>query len=152
MKTILQRKSLLGNQFNAGPGILPFTACAFTLVELLVVICVLALLAATLVPTLAGSRIGSQSLRCMNNNRQLCAAWRMYADDSNERLVYASTRSSVSGGMNLDPTDPDNYAWTGAHMDNQGSNRANWDPAYDMMKRRLWSYSQNVGIYKCHSE
>jgi type II secretory pathway pseudopilin PulG len=124
---------------------------AFTLIELLVVICVIALLAATLVPTLAGSRIGSQSLSCMNNNRQLTAAWRMYADDSNERLIYASTSSSV-GLMSIDPTDPDNYAWTGAHMDFTGANRANWDPAYDMMKRLLWPYNKSVGIYKCPSD
>jgi len=126
-------------------------ASAFTLIELLVVICVIALLAATLVPTLAGSRIGSQSLSCMNNNRQLTAAWRMYADDSNERLLYASTSSSV-GLMSIDPTDPDNYAWTGAHMDFTGANRANWDPAYDMMKRLLWPYTKSVGTYKCPSD
>src|SRR6266566_4011136 len=124
---------------------------AFTLIELLVVICVVTLLAATLVPTLAGSRIGSQSLRCMNNNRQLCAAWRMYADDSNERLVYASTADS-SSLISTDPSDPDNYAWTGAHMDFNGANRANWDPAYDMMKRPLWSYAKTQTIYKCPSD
>jgi type II secretory pathway pseudopilin PulG len=125
---------------------------AFTLIELLVVICVVALLAATLVPTLAGSRIGSQSLRCMNNNRQLCAAWRMYADDSSERLVYASTRNNTQLVMNLDPTDSNNYAWTGAHMDSTGANRANWDPTYDMMKRLLWPYNKSVEIYKCPSD
>lgn len=124
---------------------------AFTLIELLVVVCVIGLLAATLAPTLAGSRIGSQSLQCMNNNRQLSAAWRMYADDSNERLVYASTADS-SSLISTDPSDPDNYAWTGAHMDFNGANRANWDPAYDMMKRPLWSYSPNAGIYKCPSD
>lgn len=125
---------------------------AFTLIELLVVICVLALLAATLVPTLAGSRIGSQSLRCMNNNRQLGTAWRMYADDRNDRLIYSSTSSNSGRSVTTDPADPDNYAWTGAHMDFDGANRANWDPAFDMMKRLLWSYSPNVGIYKCPSD
>jgi prepilin-type N-terminal cleavage/methylation domain-containing protein/prepilin-type processing-associated H-X9-DG protein len=123
----------------------------FTLIELFVVLGIIALLAATLAPTLAGSRIGSQSLRCMNDNRQLCAAWRMYADDSNDRLVYSSTRNSV-GTMTLDPANPDNYAWTGAHMDFSGPNRANWDPAYDMMKRPLWPYNKSVAIYKCPSD
>jgi len=125
---------------------------AFTLIELLVVICVIALLAATLVPTLAGSRIGSESLRCMNNNRQLCAAWRMYADDRNERLVYSSTSSGAARAPSNDTADPDNYAWTGAHMDFSGANRANWDPSYDMMKRLLWPFNKSVGIYKCPSD
>jgi prepilin-type processing-associated H-X9-DG protein len=75
----------------------------------------------------------------------------MYADDSNDRLVYSSTTSSVSG-MTTDPANPDNYAWTGAHMDAQGANRANWDPTYDMMKRLLWPYNKSAGIYKCPSD
>lgn len=147
MNSILKQSSVTREQ-SGKPG----AGSAFTLIELLVVICVVAFLAATLVPTLAGSRIGSQSLRCMNNNRQLTAAWRMYADDNNERLVYASTRNNVARTITTDPTDPDNYAWTGAHMDSTGVNRANWDPTYDMMKRPLWSYSPNVGIYKCPSD
>src|SRR5689334_20971582 len=85
-------------------------ADAFTLVELLVVVCVLALLAATLSPTLAGSRVGSQTLRCQNNNRQLATAWRMYADDSGDRVVYAS----ISGATVSNPNDV--YAWTGTQM------------------------------------
>src|SRR5258708_6910653 len=86
---------------------------AFTLIELLVVICVIALLAATLAPTLAGSRIGSESFRCQNNNRQLCSAWRMYADDNNDRIVYAADDGTPAGTS---------YAWTKIHMDYSTSN------------------------------
>ena len=62
---------------------------AFTLLELLVVLAVVSLLAATLVPTLAGSRIGSQAFRCMNNNRQLVSAWRIASNS-----LRSSKRSS----------------------------------------------------------
>lgn len=137
-----------GLQSQSEKGRLHF---GFTLIELFVVLGILALLAATLAPTLAGSRVGSEAFRCLNNNRQLCAAWKMYADDSNERLVYSSTRNSV-GTMTTDPANPDNYAWTGAHMDFSGPNRANWDPTYDMMKRPLWPYNKSVAIYKCPSD
>jgi type II secretory pathway pseudopilin PulG len=118
-------------------------ADAFTLVELLVVVCVLALLAATLAPTLAGSRVGSQTFRCLNNNRQLATAWRMYADDSSDRVVYAST-----GGA----TTNDVYAWTKAQFDDP-LNSGNWDPNVDLVKRPLWPYStKDVSIYRCPSD
>src|SRR5215472_17134392 len=83
----------------------------FTFLELLVVIVVLSMLAATLVPTLAGSRIGTQALRCLNNNRQLCSAWRMYTDDNLDTLVYASD----DGTRTVNPNNF--YAWTWTHMD-----------------------------------
>src|SRR5436189_5136623 len=69
---------------------------AFTLVELLVVICVVSLLTATLVPTLAGSRIGSESFRCLNNNRQLCSACTLDRDDHTDRTLFSSSQTSTA--------------------------------------------------------
>lgn len=71
-----------------------FAGCAgplrrgFTLVELLVVIALLALLAATLAPALARNRPNSPAIQCLNNLRQLGAAWNMYADDNSGALVF----------------------------------------------------------------
>src|SRR5262245_22096180 len=93
---------------------------AFTFVELLVVIAVVALLASTLLPALAKSRPNSQAFQCMNNNRQLCAAWRLYAEDNQDRIVYASD----DGTANVNPLNQ--YAWTWSKMDN-APNRWNWD-------------------------
>ena len=116
---------------------------AFTLIELLVVICVIALLAATLAPTLAGSRIGSESFRCQNNNRQLCSAWRMYADDNNDRIVYASGNGTAGSP----------YAWTSSNMDFNGNNVGTWDTNYDIVKGPLWPYtSKDASIYRCPSD
>ena len=54
-------------------------------------ICVAALLVVlTLGPALARSNGGSWTLQCMNNHRQLCAAWRMYAEDNRDFNVYSS--------------------------------------------------------------
>src|SRR5438874_3457003 len=58
-------------------------AGAFTLVELLVVIGIIALLIAILMPTLRGAREQARRLLCMNNQRQLITAWSMYAVEFN---------------------------------------------------------------------
>lgn len=59
---------------------------AFTLVELLVVIAVIALLAALLLPTLADGKDKARSIQCLNNLHQWGLAYRMYADDNNDFL------------------------------------------------------------------
>jgi prepilin-type N-terminal cleavage/methylation domain-containing protein len=54
----------------------------FTLTELLVVIGVIALLAATLLPALAGTKIGTKNIQCLNNLRQLTSGALMYQSDN----------------------------------------------------------------------
>ena len=135
---------LRGGRSGFTPDAPSVVARAFTLIELLVVVCVLALFAATLAPTLAGSRIGSQTLRCLNNNRQLCSAWRMYADDNNDRIVFAADDGTPAGTSN---------AWTVSHMDFNPNNVGNWDTNYDIVKGPLWRYtSKDASIYRCPSD
>jgi prepilin-type N-terminal cleavage/methylation domain-containing protein len=124
----------------------------FTLIELLVVIAIIAILAAMLLPALSKSKQKAQGIACMNNHRQLGYAWRLYAEDSREVLTYASTSSGASYPPGGSPNWPDDFAWSGAHMDDQGANRANWDPAYDMVKRPLWPYAKNQALYKCPTD
>src|SRR4051812_41681666 len=117
----------------------------FTVIELLVVLGMLALLVLTLLPALAKSGPNVSSFTCLNNNRQLCVAWRMYAEDNHDRLVYSSDDGTANA--------QNPYAWTSSHMDFNANNRANWDITLDIMKGPLWPYTgRNAAIYKCPSD
>ena len=63
-------------------------AGAFTLVELLVVIAILAILAALLLPAMAGAKGRAQAITCLNNVRQVELACLVYTDEFNDRLPY----------------------------------------------------------------
>jgi len=124
---------------------LPAGRNGFTLIELLVVIAIIAILAAMLLPSLAKAKQKAQGIQCLSNHRQLGMAWRMYAEDSNDILTYASTSGEASNPK-------DQFAWSGAHMDFSGNNRANWDPTVDLVKRPLWPYIKSLGVYRCPSD
>jgi len=70
-----------------GCGIETPSQTGFTLIELLVVIAIIAILAAMLLPALNHAKMQSQTVYCLNNNRELDIAWLMYAHDSADRLV-----------------------------------------------------------------
>jgi prepilin-type N-terminal cleavage/methylation domain-containing protein/prepilin-type processing-associated H-X9-DG protein len=65
----------------------PKSGSAFSLVEMLVVIAIIAVIASLLLPALNQSKGSAQSLTCANNLKQLLLAWGLYADDNSDRLV-----------------------------------------------------------------
>jgi prepilin-type N-terminal cleavage/methylation domain-containing protein len=60
---------------------MPHTTCAFTLVELLLTLSILALLVSLLLPSLAVARDSARTAQCLSNQRQLALAWSIYAND-----------------------------------------------------------------------
>ncbi len=121
-------------------------ACpAFTLVELVAVLAVLALLASVLGTGIARTRPNTRAYQCLNNNRQLCAAWRMYAEDSRDLMCYASDDGTVSNPLNQ-------YAWTQGYLDLNPGSRYNWDTSY-IYQSPLWRYcGGSLSIWKCPSD
>jgi prepilin-type N-terminal cleavage/methylation domain-containing protein len=61
-----------------------FMKRAFTLVEVLVVIAVIAILAALFFPTLSAAKARAQRTICINNLRQINSAMRLYWDDHSD--------------------------------------------------------------------
>ncbi len=122
-------------------------SAAFTLVELLIVIGILAILAAILLPVLTRAKSAAQATLCINNTKQLTLAWLIYTGDHEDRLPYNLGGNALR--KTVAPKDPLN--WVNGIM--------SWGPDPDntnttlITQASLGPYCDSLArIYKCPAD
>lgn len=128
-----------GHRRTSASGHLEFGG--FTLMELLVVIAIICVLAALLLSALNRVKQRGQGTACLSNLRQVQAAWGLYADDFQQRLV-------LNRGMFR--TNPDNPfdTWAAGNVDGLPDETN----ALLLAKSLLGPYVKNCAVYKCPAD
>jgi len=122
---------------------------AFTLLELLVTISIIAILAALLLPAVSRSKGRALNTVCIGNFKQLTASWRMYADDNGGKLVPVNFKFKSTTTVNSN-------AWVRGSMDDNVVEYPPIEPGVmdstnlnGIKLGGLFQYSGEVGIYRC---
>jgi prepilin-type N-terminal cleavage/methylation domain-containing protein len=114
----------------------------FTFTELLVAIAVVGILALMVLPALARTSPNSQAMQCMNNLRQITAAWKMYADDNQDYLVASLGTSGFYNGRPV---------WMTGNI--SGFSPSGWDINIDIVKSPLWVFvGKQASVFKCPAD
>lgn len=124
---------------------------AFTLVELLVAIAIIALLAGLLLAALGRAKSRGQGIGCLNNVRQLAFGWRMYPDDNDGRLA---PNVAFNGAERMRP---DSGGWVRGWLDFDGNNPDNTNQlklvgTADGQTALLGKYVTEPAVFKCPSD
>ena len=124
-------------------------AAAFTRLELLVVLCVLALLVSIAIPGQARARPGGQALQCLNTLRQLISASSLYCADNRDSLPMVFHGGFVPSGAG-DPNKPWVTGWLDWTTSPDSTNVTYLlDPRYASL---AGYFGRDKRIYKCPAD
>jgi prepilin-type N-terminal cleavage/methylation domain-containing protein/prepilin-type processing-associated H-X9-DG protein len=119
---------------------------AFTLLELLIVIAIIAVLASLLLPALGKAKEKAQGIKCLSNLKQMQLAWGMYADDNNDRVPPNDAWNRTSGYAY-----DTNRTWVRGWLDYQTPVQDNTNQVY-LQTSHLAPYQASLQIWKCPSD
>ncbi len=120
---------------------------AFTLIEVLVVIAVIALLLALLLPALRLAQDQARAIICVNNLRQLAIAYFTYANENDDELVNGHIPMSASFPRGILWAEPPQDAagnYTGGNVPGLVENKLR-----GITKGLLYLYTKDVKVYHC---
>jgi prepilin-type N-terminal cleavage/methylation domain-containing protein len=120
---------------EGGGGVCPGNA--FTLIELLLVIAIIAMLAALLMPALATAKFKGRQTACLNNLRQLALSSQMYGADNDGKLAQNSPLAKAGGNC-----------WVLGDM----KVSADASNAAIIRQGKLFPYANQAALYRCPTD
>jgi len=115
----------------------PCSGVAFTLIELLIIIAIIAVLAALLMPALAVAQAKGKRTACLNHLKQSALSFQMYSADNEGKLA-----------QNLPLSRADSNCWVLGDMKVPG------DSTNKTLIRqgKLFPYASQVSLYRCPAD
>ncbi len=135
---------------------------AFTLVDLLVIITIIALVLAIWSPVSSRAKQQTMAAVCLSNQKALAMAWTVYADDNNRRLIGGNASGPATGGYNYSSWPGSESTWclepTRTESSPEQPIRAITDTVtleqrfYGIRLGKLYPYIKRVEPYHCPAD